>query len=424
MIGPGGRRAVLAAMAVGCVLRLIFAFGYWIDKPLTHDEREYLQLARNLAEGKGFDAAGVEPSPDRERFGRAPMYPAFLALLGGGGDITDRRLDRIRAGQVLVGVLMIPLVASIAGRAAGARAAAPAAWLTAVYPPFVWMPAYIFSETLYSCLALAGVRWLSPVLDAPLGRIRASARRPWFLVGAGVLSGAAALTRPGHLFFLLLVGLWLVLRARRLDWALLLAAGSLLAIGPWTVRNYFVYSRPVLIAAQGGINFWIGNHPLARGEGDMAANPGIKRDNMRLRAAHPGLSPEELEPIYYRHAFRAIAEDPVWWAGLLLRKVFYVWMPIGPSYTLHSPRYLVASVASYGFLLPIGLAGIAALRGAPTWPRALILLAGSVVLASMVFLPQERYRIPALDPLLVVGAAAVAALVVRTGGSTASRAEV
>jgi len=31
------RRLILAAAAVGLVLRLAFRFVYWVDKPLTHD---------------------------------------------------------------------------------------------------------------------------------------------------------------------------------------------------------------------------------------------------------------------------------------------------------------------------------------------------------------------------------------------------
>ena len=61
------RRLVVAAALVGLVLRLAFAFGYWVGKPLTHDEREYLALARSLTLGKGFtydlppDAADTPP---------------------------------------------------------------------------------------------------------------------------------------------------------------------------------------------------------------------------------------------------------------------------------------------------------------------------------------------------------------------------
>ena len=93
--------------------------------------------------------------------------------------------------------------------------------------------------------------------------------------------------------------------------------GALLVVVPWTARNYHEYRRLVLIASEGGITFWTGNHPLAHGEGDMAANPAIKLDNQRLRAAHPGSTRKQLEPIYYREAFGAIARDPLWWLSLL-----------------------------------------------------------------------------------------------------------
>ena len=201
-----------------------------------------------------------------------------------------------------------------------------------------------------------------------------------------MIGGLAALTRPAHLFFLLLLGLWLLAR-RRLRDAVLIAVGALLVIAPWTARNVREYGRPVLIASEGGITFWTGNHPLSPGEGDMAANPAIKRDNQRLRAAHAGLSPEQLEPVYYREAMQAIARDPVWWAGLLARKAFYTWIPVGPSYTLHSTRYLVASVVSYGLLLAAGLAGALIVARRRRWPTALGLLLASAMLVCVVFLP-------------------------------------
>jgi hypothetical protein len=45
---------VSTAVAVGLLLRLAFGLAYWTGKPLTHDEREYLTLAANVAQGRGF----------------------------------------------------------------------------------------------------------------------------------------------------------------------------------------------------------------------------------------------------------------------------------------------------------------------------------------------------------------------------------
>ncbi len=68
-------------------------------------------------------------------------------------------------------------------------------------------------------------------------------------------------------------------------------------------------------------------------------------------------------------------------------------------------RYFGLSVVSYGLLLVGALAGV---RAIPTHrrPVAVFLLAASTVLVSLVFFPQERFRIPVIDPTLIVCAAA------------------
>ena len=189
--------------------------------------------------------------------------------------------------------------------------------------------------------------------------------------------------------------------------ALLFVAGAALVVTPWTIRNARTYGRFVLVASEGGVTFWTGNHPLSRGEGDLAANPDLKRAELAFRAAHPGLTSEELEPLYYREAFGHIAADPIWWAGLLARKAFYTVVPAGPSYALHSFRYRAASVVSYLVLLPFAIAGAVRAWRSPRRPTALLLLAAAAALVCLVFFPQERFRIPVMDPVLIVCAAAL-----------------
>ena len=126
-----------------------------------------------------------------------------------------------------------------------------------------------------------------------------------------------------------------------------------------------VYDRFVLIASEGGVTFWTGNHALARGEGDLAANPDLKQAELAFRGAHPGLSPEALEPLYYRDAFDWIAGHPFDWLQLLVRKAFYSVVPVGPSYAVHSARYRVASVAPYLLVLPFAAVGARRLWSSP-----------------------------------------------------------
>lgn len=400
------RRLVLAAAVAGLVLRLAFGFLYWTGKPLTHDEREYLALAQSLREGRGLRYPPGHDTGTAQQFGRAPGYPAFLAAIGAGTP-ADASPARVKIAQSVLGAVAVWMIGMLAWRAAGPRAAAIAAGLAAIYPPLVWISAYVFSEGLYIPLALGCVLLLGAA------RARAEAERAVraggaLVVAAGLVAGVAILVRPGMLFYLPIVAAWFVLR-RRWSLALAFCISAGVVVAPWTLRNVREYDRFVLVATEGGVTFWTGNHPLAIGEGDLAANPAIKADEVAFRRAHPGLSAAELEPLYYRAAFEQIAGHPGWWLLLLSKKLFYTFVPIGPSYTLHSTRYLLASVVPYLLLAPAALVGLSRLTRRDSGATPLLLLASSVVLTSLVFFPQERFRIPVLDPTLIVCASAVLA---------------
>jgi 4-amino-4-deoxy-L-arabinose transferase-like glycosyltransferase len=315
----GGRAAgrlplgfLFAAALLGFAARLAFGLTYWTDQPLTRDESEYLSLARSLAAGRGFvyDAA-LDAGPYLP-FGRAPGYAAFLALVGAGGEVARSVPASVKIAQSLTGAAGVFLVGVLASRVAGAHAARAAALLAALYPPLVWTAAYALSEALFWPLGLA--------VALLFGRVRS---RPGAALACGLVCGAAVLVRPALLLFVPLAAAWLI-RHRRAAAAGALALGVALVVLPWTVRNYVHHDRFMLVASDGGVTFWTGNHPLATGEGDMAANQAIKLDNQRLRAAYPGLSEEQMEPIYYREALDWIRRHPADWVVLQARKVFYL----------------------------------------------------------------------------------------------------
>src|SRR6185295_18829700 len=110
------RRLVAAAAAAGLVLRLAFALGYWVEKPLTHDEREYLALARGLATGRGVSYDPAFESGTAPRYGRAPGYPVFLAAIGAGGRDYAHSPARVKIAQAIVGAVGVWIVGLIAWR--------------------------------------------------------------------------------------------------------------------------------------------------------------------------------------------------------------------------------------------------------------------------------------------------------------------
>jgi hypothetical protein len=408
------QRWILAAAAAALIARLAFGLLYWTAKPMTHDEREYLALAQSLQQGRGLHYPPGHQSGTAAQFGRAPGYPAFLALLAAPAN-PDVAPTRVKVAQSFLGALAVWMIGVIAMRAAGVRAGEIAAWIAACYPALVWTPSYVFSESLFMPLALATVM----VLHA--GRVRADEERTprggsALTVAAGLLAGAGILVRPAMLLFLPLVAIWFVRRKR---WTLALAfcVSAAAVVTPWTLRNAKEYGRFVLVASEGGVTFWTGNHPLAIGEGDLAANPALKQAEVTFRQAHPGLTAEELEPLYYQDALTNIRSNFGWWLRLLGRKTFYTFVPIGPSYALHSTRYRAGSVLPYALLAPLALIGFSRLvrRGGAATP--LLLLAVAVVLTGLIFFPQERFRIPVIDPSVIVCASVVLAEGVRSQGA-------
>jgi hypothetical protein len=425
------RRWLAAALLVGLVLRLVFGLAYWVEKPLTLDEQEYLLLARNLATGRGYAYPTVSGEAQVGiHFERPPVYPALIAATlvvtghpwATGADNPTGAVPMPRSSsevpravivvQACLGALGVWFVGLIAIRAAGPRAGVLAAWIAAVHPPLVWICGYALNEALYSLLALL-VAWLLMATSAGEraenhGQARPRLTRVGLALLAGTVAGVAALTKEGVLLFVPLAGLWLLAR-RDVAMAAALAVGVTVVLLPWVARNHAVHGRFVLTAAHGGVTFWTGNNALARGEGDLAANPEMKRARNALEARHPGQTAQEMDSIYYREALAFITSRPLDWLTLEARKLFYTIAPIGPSYLLHSFRYRLGSWIPYGLLVPFAIAGLIRLgrRASVLWP--VLLMAASVVLMNLVFFPQERFRIPVLDPTLIICAACCAA---------------
>jgi len=84
---------ILVAGLAGLALRLVFGLAYWIDKPLTHDEREYLELARSLSAGRGFAYGPEHDVGTAQQFGRAIVSPLAAEL----GDLLEELTDSLLA---------------------------------------------------------------------------------------------------------------------------------------------------------------------------------------------------------------------------------------------------------------------------------------------------------------------------------------
>ena len=391
------RRIVLTAAVVGIAARLAFGVFYWQNEKMNRDEVEYLSLARSLVAGHGYKFDEFVEKGPVEPFGRAPGYPVFLALTGGGSPESVHGVPTsVKIAQSIVGGIGVIVIAIAAFRMGGRRSAAAAAIMAAIFPPLVWMAGFAYSESVFWPIGLALALLVSHMLEQQ----GATMRR--YALWSGIATGGAVMFRAATSPFVGLLSLWLISKRQ---WSALAAIwlGLLIVLTPWTIRNYYHYhGRLVVIASDGGVTFWTGNNPLAIGEGDMAANPTLKFANAELRARYPDLNEEQLEPIYYRESLGWIRSHPVDWLTLMIKKVFYLIVPIGPSYRVHSTRYYAASMISLALLVPLACIGV--WRAGPRRARlaGMWLLAAAAVATCLVFFPQERFRIPVIDPALIL----------------------
>ncbi|MBU8871531.1 MAG: tetratricopeptide repeat protein [Gemmatimonadales bacterium] len=227
-------------------------------KQPINDAAVYMDWARSLIAGSPF---GLPGSP----FHLAPLYPRFLSwvLPLGGGSIWA-----VMVIQALMGSLTVLGTGLLARRIAGARAGWLAALLLSLCAPLIWYEGWLLPTTLNLLLLVTGLNLL----------VACSEPRRWnglLPPLTGLLLGLAAVNRPQHL--LLLAGglgwlFWLVRREsasgrwmKRWQPVFLLGLGATLAIAPVTLRNLVVSGEPVLITANGGLNFYLGNNTEAHG---------------------------------------------------------------------------------------------------------------------------------------------------------------
>ena len=398
--GSFPRNLVLAAAAAGLLVRLAFGFFYWVGEPLNRDEVEYLSLARSLTAGHGYEYDEHVLKGPVQPFGRAPGSPFFLTLIGAGRTLVDEVPASVKIAQSIVGAIGVIVIAFAAFRMAGRGPAIAAAAIAALHPPLVWVSGYVYSEGFFWPIGV-GLAWLtSRMLDAPSGATAKAATL------VGVATGLAVLVRAATMPFVGIAAVWLLWKRRPAALAAFLV-GVALMLAPWSAYMSAKQGRFVLVASDGGVTFWTGNNSLATGEGDMAANPHLKFANQALRDKHPHLTEEQMEPVYYRESFSWMREHPLDWLWLMAKKVFYLVVPIGPSYSLHSPRYYVTSVVSVGALLLLAAAGAWRLGSRRARLTGMWLLAAAAVATCLVFFPQERFRIPVIDPALILLASGV-----------------
>ena len=194
---------------------------------VTPDSDDYLWPGYALASGLGFE-------PELRR---TPLYPIFIgAVLAAGGNLATLAVVQHGLG-VATAALTFGLGRVAFGPLAGRPAGLLAGLMIALSGPLLIYEHYLMSEALFTLVLTLGLLILALALRQPTTR--------WLIAAGGALA-LAALTRPiGQAVVPVALGLpfLLALPAWRtgLRRAALVAAGLVLVLAPWTIRNLILH---------------------------------------------------------------------------------------------------------------------------------------------------------------------------------------
>ena len=258
-------RSPTFVVAVAFGLRLIFL---WVSH--YHEDRsnptfetvglEAKLVAASLAHGKGF--FGPYPGYDLITACLAPVYP-FLWAVG------IKLFNLGSFGATLFAQLMNCAFSAATGwpifaigkRVFGEKVGLASAWLWAVLPYSILLPLEWTWDQSLAALMLA--------LIVSTTYVVAESASPPAWTGHGLLWGFAALVNPTLCLLLPFFLGWLAVRKGL--WAgptLALSARAVLvfvlAIAPWTIRNYFAVDGLVFVKSNFGMEFWLGNNPAVK----------------------------------------------------------------------------------------------------------------------------------------------------------------
>ena len=403
-----GAPLVPPLLLVALLLALVVRVVYWSE---ARDSSLFLQpsgdAATNLLRAETFRSEGPL-APEGAVYDQAPLYPAFLATLLSLG--LDR--EAVRWVQFLLGMLGPVLLWLGTRRRAGPRAAGIAAILGALYGPFLFFEGEFLSISLaVFLLEVAYAFW----------------PRRW----AALALGLAALAQPNLLLAVLLVLAWGMWRPRDLELpdrrgvALVLVL-ALVPVLLTTTRNLIVAGEPVAISANGGVNFFIGNH--AGSNGTFTIPPG---SGLLNRPEGLFTSAREVAETARGGDLGARAVDRYWWG-----QGFDFWVTrtgdavvlFGRKVLLALNGYEVPNHFDYGYirsrvapvlwglpgfpvLLALAVAGFVFVGGRAR--RTGIVIVAALLVAVALFFITARYRLPLALALLPWAAVGVDGLIAR-----------
>ena len=301
----------LAVIALGHTYRITprrdhFQFGW-----------EMGRLARSIAQGRGFSSpSDLDSGPSAWT---APVYPYILAGIFKVFGIYTRASALIILGfNSVFAALSCWTLFRIGERIFAPWVARGTAWTWAVFPYLIYWPVRVVWEVSFTTFLLTLVLWQAVDLSE-----RTPRTRQW--IQFGLLWGLIALTNTAVLILFPCMLAWVLghlpgsLRFRAFS---VTSVTLLLAITPWTVRNYRVFGRLIFIRDNLPLELYEANNDASSGLWTRSEHPGNDLNSMRhfQELGELGFMDEKRQQL-----LRFARQHPQQVCLFSLRRIFYFW---------------------------------------------------------------------------------------------------
>jgi 4-amino-4-deoxy-L-arabinose transferase-like glycosyltransferase len=330
------KRFVWQVLWLAFTIRIICMFLF--EPHLAVNELELGKISRNILDGKGFSIEFLAPLRPTASYSPFESYfHAFIHWILGYTALSYVVIIIIRSALSTMTALIVYWIAKLVFKD---RLALTALCIIAFHPALIYYSsiATILNRSPYSTF-LVSLSVYTILCFSKKPSIKSS-----MLVG--ILFGLSSLVQSNimPLFFIGLVWMAYVLWDNA-KWSfslkdisiLLVAVLVMIAIiSPWTIRNYFVMGDLVLVRSGFGVQFWIGNNPIATGDLSQIESqwpstfdiPPAKTLEPHVIEKIRNSSEVERDHILLRQAYKFILENPGQFLKLSIKRLRFFW--IGP----------------------------------------------------------------------------------------------
>jgi len=367
----------------------------------TTSYNEQLKMARYLLHGTGF-VCPVGPERNDPSSWYSPGYIALMsAIMAGFGEDSAVSLAAIRLANITAMSVAIGLYFLLGLRQFGPKVA----WLTVAL--ILLSPSLLFKadEIWDTSWALLGGAFLLVLF------VTVKLKNPLALLGSGLACGGVAMINP---CFTLCYPVWVVYSwwtqrkpgqkaISLLRHSTIVLIGFVIAILPWTIRNYLTFGELFYLRGNLPLELWSGNASWSDGYGDAV------QGNKPHPVFHESETQRMTELGEYGY-FKACREDVArWWkqdktrfVHLTLRRMGWFWFG-RYDFDLSPSRLLLK-------IIGVAISSMAGILGAlvVVWKRR----EGLVLIATLLLFPipyyvtqiMVRYRLP-IEPVILLLAA-------------------